>query len=174
MKPASGKTAGARHPDECDVVEVRLPEAGYGSLDEAKLARARRLLLGVASQPGPPHLVVDLSGVHYLGAGLIGVVVSTWDELRKRGRRLVLCGLNPSCARLFRTLHLDRLFATHPTRQAALEEIGAHPCTGAGADRSAPVRVQATDVGWDPDLIRLEYLGDDGEPVRCVIVPRRG
>ena len=172
MNPASGKTAGARLPEECDVVEVRLPEAGYGSLDEAKLARARRLLLGLASQPGPPHLLVDFSAVDYLGAGLIGVVVSAWDELRKRGRRLVLCGLNPPCARLFRTLHLDRLIATHPTRQAALEAIGAHPCTGAGEARSVPVRVQATDVGWDPDLVRLEYLGDEGEPVRCVIVAR--
>jgi anti-anti-sigma factor len=172
MKPASGKIAGAPLPDECDVVMVRLPEAGYGSLDEAKLARARRLLLGLASQPGPPHLLVDLSGVHYLGAGLVGVVVSAWDELRKRGRRLVLCGLAPPCARLFRTLHLDKLFAIHPTRQAALGEVGALLCAGAGEDRSAPVRVQVSEVGWDPDLLRLEYLGDDGEPVRCVIVPR--
>jgi anti-anti-sigma factor len=172
MKPASRKIAGVRLPDECDVVMVRLPEAEYGSLDEARLARAGRLLLGLASQPGPPHLIVDLSGVHYLGAGLVGVVVSAWDELRKRGRRLVLCGLSPYCARLFRTLHLDKLFITHPTRQAALGALGALPRTGAGEDRSAPVRVQVSDVGWDPDLLRLEYLGDDGEPTRCVIVPR--
>jgi anti-sigma B factor antagonist len=172
MKPASEKIADARLPVESDVVVARLPEVEYGSLDDAKLARARRLLVGLADRPGPPHLVVDLSGVHYLGAGLIGIVVSAWVELKKQGRRLVLCGLNPYCAQLFRTLHLDSLFAIRPSLQAALEEIGALLRNGAGEGRSAPVRVQVSDVGWDPDLLRLEYLGDDGEPIRCVIVPR--
>ena len=170
MKPASEKNARAPLPAESDVVVVRLPEAGYGSLDDDKLARAQRLLLGLANQPGPQYLIVDLSKVHYLGASFVGIVVSTWDELKKQGRRLVLSGLNPYCARLFHTLHLDRLFAIRPTLQAALEEIGAH--LRAGGALSAPVRVQVSDVGWDPDLLRLEYLGDDGEPIRCVIVPR--
>jgi anti-anti-sigma factor len=172
MKPAREKIADARLPGESDVVVVRLPEVEYGSLDDAKLARARRLLMGLANRPGPPHLVVDLSGVHYLGAGLIGIVVSAWVELKKQGRRLMLCGLDPYCAQLFRTLHLDSLFPIRPSPQAALEEIGELLRTGAGDRRSAPVRVQVSDVGWDPDLLRLEYLGDDGEPIRYVIVPR--
>jgi anti-anti-sigma factor len=172
MKPGSGKIAGAPLPAASDVVVVRLPEVEHGSLDSARLARARRLLLDLANQPGPPHLIIDLSGVHYLGAGLIGIVVHAWDRLKKQGRRLVLCGLNPDCARLFRTLNLDRLFAIHPTPQAALEEIGAHPRAGPGEGRIAPVVVQVSDVGWDPDLLRLEYLADDGEPIRCVFVPR--
>jgi anti-anti-sigma factor len=173
MKPASGKIAGDPLPDTPDVIVVRLPEVEYGSLDNAKLAQARRLLLALANRTGPPHLIVDLSGVHYLGAGLIGVVVSAWDRLKKRGRRLVLCGLNPDCARLFRTLNLDRLFAIHPTPQAALGEIEAHRRAGPGEVRTAPAVVQVSDVGWDPDLLRLEYLADDGEPIRCFIVPRR-
>jgi anti-anti-sigma factor len=173
MKPASAKIASALLPAESDVVVIRLSEPGYGSLDGAKVARARRLLLDLANQPGPPYLIVDLSDVHYLGAGFIGILVSAWDELKKLDRRLVLCGLNPYCTRLFRTLHLDRLFAIHPTLQAALEEIGAHLRAGPGEVRTAPVVVQVSDVGWDPDLLRLEYLADDGEPIRCVIVPRR-
>jgi len=173
MKPASGKIADARLPGESDVVVVRLPEVEYGSLDDAKLARARRLLLDLANRPGPPHLIVDLSGVHYLGAGFIGVLVSAWAALNKQGRRLVLCGLNPYCGQLFHTLHLDSLIAIRPSLQAALEEIGAQRCAGDGEGRTAPpVRVQVSDVGWDPGLLRLEYLGDDGEPIRCVIVPR--
>src|SRR5262245_29482869 len=125
MKPASGKIAGALLPAESDVVVVQLPETEYGSLDNAKLARARRLL-DLATQPGPPHLILDLSGVHYLGAGFLVIVVGAWDELKKQGRRLVLCGLDPYCARLFHALHLDRLFAIHPSLKDALGEIGAH------------------------------------------------
>jgi anti-anti-sigma regulatory factor len=132
------------------------------------------LLLGLPKQPGPPYLIVDLSGVHYLGASFIGIVVSAWDELRKQNRQLMLCGLNPHCARLVQTLHLDRLFAIHPTLPAALEEIRARLRAGFGEGRTGLVRVQVSDVGWDPDLLRLEYLGDDGEPIRCIIAPRRG
>jgi anti-anti-sigma factor len=172
MKPASGTAPGTRLLAEADVVVVRLPEVEYSSLDDAKLARARRLLLGLANQPGPPYLIVDLSGIHYLGAAFIGIMVSTWDGLQKQGRRLVLCELNPYCARLFHTLHLDRLFAIHLSLEAALKEIGAQLRAAAGAVRTAPGRVQVSEVGWDPDLLRLEYLGDDGDPIHCVIVPR--
>ena len=172
MKPASGKIAGARLFAGSDVVVVRLPEAGYGSLDDGKLARARQLLLGLANQPRPPSLIVDLCGVHYLGARFIGIVVSAWVELQKHDRRLVLCGLNPYCAGLFHTLHLDRLLAIRPTTQAALEEIEPDLRSGDRERGTAAVRVQVSEVAWDPDLLRLEYLGDDGEPIRCVIVPR--
>jgi anti-anti-sigma factor len=172
MKPASEQIAGVPIPAESDVVVVRLPEVEYGSLDNVKLAQARRLLLGLANQPGPLYLIVDHSDVHYLGASFIGIVVSAWDVLRKQGRELVLCGLNSYCARLFRTLHLNRLFTIHPTLQAALEEIGAHLRAGPGEVRTAPVVVQVSDVGWDPDVLRLEYLAGDGEPIRCVFVPR--
>jgi anti-sigma B factor antagonist len=170
MNSASAKIAGTRLCADSYVIVVRLPESGYGSLDDAKLARARLLLLDLANQRGPAHLIVDLSGVHYIGAALIGIVVSAWDDLKKQDRQLVLCGLNPYCARLFQTLHLDRLFAIHPTPQAALE--GLRPQLRPGDALFAPVRVQVSDVGWDPDLLRLEYLGDDGEPIRCVTVPR--
>jgi anti-anti-sigma factor len=171
MKPANVTIAGAHLSAESDVVVVRLSEAGYGSLEDAKLARARRLLQGVANQPGPPYMIVDLSGVYYLGAAFIGIMVSAWDELKKQNRRLVLCGLSPYSARLFHTLHLERLFTIRPSQQAALEEIGAQLCAGAGEGRTAPpVRVQVSEVAWDPDLLRLEYLGDDGKTIHCVIV----
>jgi anti-sigma B factor antagonist len=173
MKPESEKIAEGPLPRECEVVVVRLPEVKYGSLDATKLAQARRLLLDLASRPGPPHMIVDLSNVHYLGAGFVGIVVSAWDELNKQGRRLALCGLNSYCARLFRTLHLDRLFAIHPTSEAAIEEIVAHFRAGVGQDQKGMIRVQVSDVGWDPNLLRLEYVGDDGEPIQSFIEQRR-
>jgi anti-anti-sigma factor len=172
MKPARETIDGARLPPGPDVVVVRPPEVAYGSLDEEKLSRVRRLLLGVASQPGPPYLIVDLSGVHYFGARLIGIVVSAWDELNKQNRRLILCGLNPYCAQLLHTLHLEKLVAIHPTLEAALAGVGAQLQPGAGGALSAPVRARVSGVGWAPHLLRLEYVGDDGEPIRCVIVPR--
>ena len=121
----------------------------------------------------PPNLIIDLSCVHYLGAVFIGIIVSAWDEVEKQNRHLMLCGLNPYCARLLRTLHLDRLIAIHAITQAALEDIGANIRARAGQNSATPVRVQVTDVSWDPNLFRLEYVGADAEPIRCEFAQRR-
>jgi anti-anti-sigma factor len=163
---------GTRPPAKSDVVVVRLPDAAYGSLDGAKLARVRRRLLNLACQPGPAYLVADLSRVHYLGAGFVGVLVCIWDELKQQKRRLVVCGLHPYCASLFHALHLGKLFTIRPTLQAALDAIRANRPDG-GDWAAAPLRVRVSDVEWDSDLLRVEYLGDDDEPIRCVIVQRR-
>jgi anti-anti-sigma factor len=173
MNSLRANSAGARLFAKSDVAVVQLPEAAYGSLDAANLTRVRRLLMELAKQPSPPCLVVDLSSVHYLGAGFIGIVISAWDELKKQNRRLVLCGLNEYCARLFHTLHLDRLFRICSSLDAALVEIGANRRTGAPESQTALIRIDVSDIDWDQDLLRLEYRGGDGEPIRCVIVPRQ-
>jgi anti-anti-sigma factor len=150
---------------------VQLTEPEYGSLDAEKLARVRRLLLTHAERPGLGCLVIDLSAVHFFGAGFIGTLMCAWDRLRQRDRKLALCGLTPYCSKLIRILHLDKLFEVYPTRRAALADIGqcvhdngSAPCAG--------IRVRKSDVDWDPNMVRLEYIGEDNVPFRAIIVPR--
>jgi anti-anti-sigma factor len=133
MKPESGKTIMASLDAERGVVIVRLAEVEYGSLDTQKLARVRGVLLDQAEKPNPTYLLVDLSAVHFLGASFIGILVDTWDQLLKRNRRLVLCGLTPYCGKLILTQRLDKLFAIYPTQSIALEQIGQHAHYGEGA-----------------------------------------
>ena len=140
---------------------VQLAGCEYASSDGARLGRLRRLLLRLASEPGPEPLVLDLSLVHFFGAGFIGVLVDTWAQLRAQDRQLVLRGLTPFCARLIRALHLHKLFAIDNHVPTAVEE-----------SESILVRIRKSDVAWDADMVRLEYVGDDGSPIRCVIVPR--
>jgi anti-anti-sigma factor len=152
---------------------VQLPEPEYGSLDGEKLERVRRLLLDFANQPGPLPLVVDFSNVHFIGASFIGVLVDTWDQLKKHNRPMALCGLRPYCAQLVRILHLDKLFDIYPTRGIALEKIGNHIDREAGERTTGRIRIETSEVAWDPNMVRLEYLGDDDFPIRSVIVPRQ-
>src|SRR5262249_20187020 len=99
--------------------------------------------------------------------------VDTWDLLRKGGRRLALCGLTPYCFRFLRTLHLDKVFDIYATPKAALENKGQHGQRGEERAHIAPVRVHISEVAWDPDLVREEYVGDDDVPIRSVIRPRQ-
>jgi anti-anti-sigma factor len=172
MKPEPRKTVRASLYTDAAVSIVRLAAAEYGSLDAEKLTRVRGLLLDQADKPGPPYLVLDLSAVHFLGASFIGILVSAWDRLRKRNRKFVLCGLRPYCSKLIQTLRLDKLFQIYPTQRIALEEIGWNLRSCEWVAPSPGVRIQKSEVAWNPDMVRLEYIGEDNVPIRSLIVPR--
>src|SRR5262245_49245024 len=99
---------------------VRLSGPEYGALDAEKLASVRHLLLELASLREVSCLVLDLSNVHFLGAGFAGILVETWQRLRKRSRPFALCGPTPYCAQLICRLCLDQLFPVYSTQRAAL------------------------------------------------------
>jgi anti-anti-sigma factor len=155
----------------CGAKVVRLPDVAYGSLDAHKLRRVRRLLLALANQPGSHPMVVDLANVHYFGASFIGILVDTWHQLKKANRQLVVCGLTPFCGNLVRTLNLHKLFDIFATREIALETIG-NPVHSPPQESKSPVRIHKSKVTWDPNMVRLEYIGDDDVPIRSVIVSR--
>jgi anti-anti-sigma factor len=160
------------HPEEGRCL-VRLAHAEYGSLDAAKLARLLELLAYLAARRDARPLVLDLSNVQYFGAGFLGVLVDTWHLLNQSGRRLALCGLTPYCARLIRVMHLEKLFdIEHPPESSVLH--GPHE-DGACREKSAStgsIRVRFSEVVWSPEMVREEFIGDDGEPIRSVIRPR--
>jgi anti-anti-sigma factor len=152
---------------------VRLLEPEYGSLDAERLATLRDLLLELASDHVSGCLIVDVSNVQFFGAGFMGVLVDAWNRLRKRGRRLALCGLSPFCDKLIRRFRLDTLLDIYPTQGAALQDTGQ---SGKGRDqqaRTGAVRIRISEVGWDPNMLCLTYIGDDDVPIRSVIHPRQ-
>jgi anti-anti-sigma factor len=150
---------------------VRLAQAEYGSLDTAKLARLRELLAYMAAQLDARRLVLDLSNVQYFGAGFVGVLVDTWQLLNKAGRRLALCGLTPYCARMIRAMHLEKLFDVERPADSALDRP-AGPGTRRGKSSPANlVRVRLSEVAWNPEMVREEFIDDDGVPMRTVIRP---
>ena len=161
----------ADRPDQ-NTCLVCLAKAEYGSLDTAKLARLHELLAYLAARRDVHRLILDLSNVQYFGAGFVGVLVDTWHLLNQSGRKLALCGLTPYCARLIRSMHLEKLFEVeHPPESAP------HRSTEPETSREKPtpagsVRVRLSEVAWSPEMVREEFIGDDGVPIRSVIRPR--
>src|SRR5438874_12515354 len=124
----------ADYPDQGTCM-VRLAQAEYGSLDAAKLARLRELLAYLTTRRNARWIVLDLSNVQYFGAGFVGVLVDTQQQLTQAGRGLVLCGLTPYCARLIRVLHLEKLIdVMHPPEFA----LGGPAKPGTWREKSAP------------------------------------
>ena len=170
MARASDKMV-ARDPEDPHACVVKLPEAQYGSLDLGKLARVHRLLLDQADEPNAQFLIVDFSAVRWFGARLAGILVDTWDRLRRCNRQLALCGLTPYCTNLLQLLHLDKLFAVYSTEQVALRETAQQARRGQAPPGSL-IWVRKSEVAWNRDMVRLDYVADDGLAMRSVILAR--
>jgi anti-sigma B factor antagonist/stage II sporulation protein AA (anti-sigma F factor antagonist) len=151
---------------------VELNDLEYGSMNDLGLEQISSVLLSVADETNPPSLIVNLSKVEFLGARLIGVLVSAWKRLKRREGRMALCGLTPACAKLARVLCLDKLFEIYPTQRMALQATSG--CVVGRTRHGAPVRIRirVSDVKWDSKKVRLEYLTDSQSPIYSRILPR--
>lgn len=150
---------------------LELPGPEYSSQDKEGLGNVRTLIQDVAAKIDHEYLVIDLSQVHFFGASFIGILVNAWDQLKKRQRRLAICGLTPACGRLIQVLRLDTLFDVYPTQDSVFEKIseGIRP----DLRQSGQNRVEISEVEWDKNLVRVEFIGGDDVPVRSLIESRK-
>jgi anti-anti-sigma factor len=150
---------------------LELPGPEYNSHDEESLGRVGSLIQDLAEKTDRKYLVIDLSKVHFFGASFIGTLVKAWDQLKKRQRHLAICGLTPFCAKLIQVLYLDRLFDIYPTQETVFEKIGRSVQMG---DQESPGqnRLEISEVDWNKNLLRLEYIGGDNVPVRSILKAR--
>jgi anti-anti-sigma factor len=156
--------ASARLSAQMQVAVVRLVESDYGSNDEAKLSRVRRLLMDLAEKPYPTYLIVNLSAVDCFGARFVALLVSTWKKLRIRNGRFALCGMTPFCTELIQILQLHKVFEIYPTQQIAQEEIERYIQSEKEENRTA-----LEEVGMDLSAVFSRQPGRwfDAEPAPC-------
>jgi anti-sigma B factor antagonist len=79
-----------------------------GEIDIATAPAIRRLLLAAISG-GDVHLTVDVSGVTFIGAAGIGVLVAAANRAREAGGGLSLLAPSPQVRWLLDVLHLDAI-----------------------------------------------------------------
>jgi anti-anti-sigma factor len=85
----------------------------YGELDIATGPAIRRSLTA-AIRGRNVHLAVDMSGVTFIDAAGIGVLVDAASRARKAGGRLSLLAPSWPVRRLLDILHLDGILPTAP------------------------------------------------------------
>jgi anti-anti-sigma factor len=79
-----------------------------GEIDIATAPAIRRFLLGAISG-GNVHLAVDMSGVTFIDAGGIGVLVAAANRARQAGGGLSLLAPSRPVRRLLEVFHLDAI-----------------------------------------------------------------
>ena len=79
-----------------------------GAIDISTAPAIRRLLMAAISG-GDAHLAVDMSGVTFIGAAGIGVLVASANRAREAGGGLSLLAPSRQVRRLLDVLHLDAI-----------------------------------------------------------------
>jgi anti-sigma B factor antagonist len=79
-----------------------------GEIDVATAPAIRRFLMAAISG-GDVDLAVDMSGVTFIGAAGIGVLVAAANRAREAGGGLSLLAPSPQVRRLLDVLHLDAI-----------------------------------------------------------------
>ena len=82
-----------------------------GEIDIATAPAIRRLLMA-ATSGGDIHLAVDMSGVTFIGAAGIGVLVAAANRAREAGGSLSLLAPSPQVRWLLDVCHLDGILPT--------------------------------------------------------------
>jgi len=88
-----------------------------GEIDIATAPAIRRFLMAAISG-GNVHLVVDMSGVTFIGAAGIGVLVAAAKRARQGGGSLSLLAPSPQVLLLLDVFHLDAIL---PAAQHSLD-----------------------------------------------------
>jgi anti-sigma B factor antagonist len=88
-----------------------------GEIDIAAAPAIRRFLMA-ATSGGDVHLAVDMSGVTFIDAAGIGVLVAAANRARETGGSVSLLAPSPQVRRVLGVLHLDAILpaAQRPVR----------------------------------------------------------
>lgn len=66
------------------------------------------------------HIAINLSGLIYISSAGLGVFISRLEEIREKGLKMVLFGLNDKVLEVFNILGLGDLLDIHSDRNTAL------------------------------------------------------
>ncbi len=75
-------------------------------------------------EAGKKQVVVDLSEATFIDSTTLGVLVGGVKRLRTAGGSLALVCRNQNISKIFEITGLDRVFAIHESREAALASLG--------------------------------------------------
>ena len=78
-----------------------------------------------AIEAGKKQVGVDLSEATFIDSTTLGVLVGGEKRLRGGGGSIVLVCPDPGIRKIFEITGLDRVFAMHDSRDAALADVGA-------------------------------------------------
>ena len=108
----------------CGTTLLVSPHSELGSLRENEIHQELDVIMELL-QRGPElrHIVLDFSGVTYLGTAMLGGIVKLWKKVCNRGGRMALCCVSAPVMDVLRVTKLHTVWPLHATREAAERSV---------------------------------------------------
>jgi anti-anti-sigma factor len=104
-------------------IAIIIPSPEVENLPEALIDQAAQLVLAPLKENPPAGLIVDLTGVNFVGSVFISFLLRCHILIKKQGSELVLAGVSDRIRELLRLTALDTLWALYDTRAEAVAAL---------------------------------------------------
>jgi anti-sigma B factor antagonist len=111
---------GSRRKDSIMILDIQGRVVGDASLD---LRRSINGWLAEISEDAKPKVVLNLDKVSMMDSSGLGVLVSSYTSVQKRGGRLVLAGLGKGLQNLIAITKLTRVFDMYEDEDEAIKSF---------------------------------------------------
>lgn len=81
----------------------------HGELDQSTLADTEKQILSLLEKFDRPFLVFDFSNLNFINSEGIGFIFSVNMKLRKKGKKLALCGMKENVADVINLMGLPKV-----------------------------------------------------------------
>ena len=105
----------------CSDGVVTLSFEGGEALDAHAAPQVKREALPLID--GTADVVVDLTRVAFIDSSGLGLLVSLYKAVRRRGRRAVFSSAQPEVRQVMKIIKLDRIFELHADVESALRSL---------------------------------------------------
>lgn len=106
-------------------IAVITPSAGVENLAESALEEAAQMVLRPLREKPPGGIIVDLTGLHFVGSVFLSFLLRCHKIVRLQGSEMVLAGVTPKVRELLRLTALDTIWALYDTQAEARDALGA-------------------------------------------------
>jgi anti-sigma B factor antagonist len=106
-------------------------------------------VLAESIEAGRNRIIVDLTETTFLDSTALGVLIGAVKRLRSRHGALAIVNVDENIAKTFEITGLDQIFTILPTREEAVEAVGAAR-DSAGCQSAQPSRRSSTAASIGP------------------------
>jgi len=104
---------------------VILPSPEIENMPENMLEQAAQMVLHPLRERPPGGIIVDLTGVNFVGSVFLSFLLRCHKIVKMRGSEMVLAGVSPKTRELLRVTALDTVWALYDSQAEAREALGA-------------------------------------------------
>jgi anti-anti-sigma factor len=106
-------------------LEPKLANEQWGDIHEVGSQLVQRV-----EESKPPHLLVDLSGMEYIGSSTVALIVRLWKAMKKHEGVLAVVNNHPVVLEVLQIAGLSKVWTIVDTRERALSELGLQEKSG--------------------------------------------